>query len=446
MSAAVIRRFGLCLMGAVLAVAFAMAQSVRAEVQITPVTSAKGVTAWLVQEHSIPFIALDIRFEGGANLDLPGKRGAVNLMAALLEEGAVDLDARAFSQARETLAASIGFRAGDDTLSVSAQFLTENRDQAADLLHKALSAPRFDEDAIERVRAQVIAGIKADAQDPNTLAARAFGAAAFGDHPYGSSRDGTVDSVQALTRSDLLAAHRNTVARDRVHVGVVGDITPEALGVLLDQILGDLPETGAPLPPRAVYGLTGGITVVPYDTPQSVLVFGHQGLRRDEPDFFAAYVLNEVVGGGRFGARLMQEVRVKRGLTYGISTYLSPMDLAELYMGRVASQNAKVGQVVEVVRQEWAKAAAGITGEELETAKTFLTGAYPLRFDGNANIAAILVGLQMENLPIDYVATRNARIDALTLDDVNRVAARLFRPDQLRFVIVGQPEGLDALQ
>lgn len=423
-----------------------MALPARAEVPITAVTSPGGLTAWLVEEHSIPFVALEIRFLGGASLDAPGKRGAVNLMTALIEEGAGDLDAQAFAEARESLAATYTFRAGDDTIAVSAQFLTENRAAAAALLKKALIQPRFDPDAIDRVRAQVISGLKSDAQDPETIAGHTYDQLAFGTHPYGSSRDGTLESVAALTRPDILAAYAGGLARDRIFIGAVGDISAPELGQLIDDLLGALPATGAPLPGRADYLLTGGVTVVPFDGPQSITVFGQTGLRRDDPDFFAAYILNEVLGGGRFGARLMTEVREKRGLTYGISTVLSPMDHAELLTGQFASANEKTAEAIEVVKAEWLKAAEGITAEELDQAKTYLTGAYALRFDGNGPIADIMVGMQMDHLPIDYIATRNDKVNAVSLADVTRLAKRLIQPDQLHFVVVGKPVGVESTQ
>ena len=419
-----------------------MAVPGQAKVTVIDVTSPGGVKAWLVEEHSIPFVALEIRFRGGASLDAPGKRGAVNLMTALIEEGAGDMDAQAFAEAREALAASYSFSASDDSISISAQFLTENRAAAVALLKAAVSHPRFDPDAIERVRAQVISGLKSDAQDPDSIASRTFDQLAFGDHPYGSSRDGTLNSVPALTRDDILAAHAATLARDRIYVGAVGDISATDLGALLDTLFADLPATGAPMPPEAKYLLTKGVSVVPFDTPQSVVIFGHQGIKRNDPDYFAAYLLNEIFGGGRFGSRLMTEVREKRGLTYGIGTYLAPMDHAALFLGQVASANDKVAEAIDVIKAEWAKAANGITEAELARAKTYLTGAYALRFDGNGPIADIMVGMQMEGLPIDYLVSRNDKVNAVTLEDVRRIAARLIQPEALHFVVVGQPVGV----
>ena len=413
-------------------------------VEVQDVASPGGIHAWLVEEHSIPFVALELRFRGGSALDAPGKRGAINLMTGLLEEGAGDLDAQGFAQARETLAARFRYRVFDDVLSISAQMLTENRDAAVALLKSSIMEPNFDQDAVDRVREQVLSGIRSDATDPASIAGDHFFLLTYGDHPYGSDRSGTLDSVAGLTRDDMIDAHARVLGRDRLFVSAVGDITADELGLMLDELLGDLPQTAAPLAERADYALSGGLTVVPFDTPQSVALFGHSGIKRDDPDYMAAYVVNEILGGSGVQARLKEEVREKRGLTYGVGSFLSPMEYGELVLGQVRSDNGKVAEAIEVIRDEWTRIARdGISAEELEDAKTYLTGAYALRFDGNAPIAKIMVGMQMTGLPIDYIRTRNDQIDALSLDEINRVAARLYDPDALHFVVVGQPEGLE---
>lgn len=414
-------------------------------IDIQEITSPSGIDAWLVQEESIPFVAIEIVFDGGATLDIAEKRGATNLMMALLEEGSGDLDARGFQEAREALAASYGFDAYDDSVSVSAVFLTENRDKAVALLRDALINPRFDDDAIKRVRAQVQSILRSDAQDPNSIASATFDAAAFGDHPYGSSINGTADTVASVTQDDLFEAHRNALVQGRVHVGAAGDISAEELGILIDELIGELPTVGPAIPDRVEFGLAGGTTIVSFDTPQSVALFGHAGIERDADDFFAAFLLNEILGGNGVESRLMREVREKRGLTYGIYSYLVPKDLSEVYLGQVASANGTIAEAIDVVRAEWAlMASEGVTAEELTQAKTYLTGAYPLRFDGNADIAGILVGMQSIGLPTEYIANRNELVNAVTLDEVNRVAGELLDPEGLHFVVVGQPEGLEA--
>lgn len=415
-----------------------------AEVKIQEVTSPGGINAWLVEEHSIPFTALEIRFRGGTSLDADGKRGATNLMMGLIEEGAGDMDARAYARELETLAASFSYDADDDSVSISAKFLSENRDEVIDLLRTTLHQPRFDQDAIDRVRAQVISGLKSAAKDPNEIAGQAFAAMAYGDHPYATDGQGTIESVAALTRDDIVAAHKGAFALDRIYVGAVGDITAKELGELLDELLAGLPASGAPIPGPADVTIDGGVTVVDFVTPQSVALFGHSGIDRDDEDFFAAYIMNHILGAGSFESRLMSEVREKRGLTYGVYSYLVPKDLAAIYLGSVASGNARIAETIDVIRAEWTRLAEeGVTEQELEDAKTYLTGAYPLRFDGNARIAGIMVGMQMQGLPIDYIATRNDKVNAVTLADIKRVAGEVLKPEELHFVVVGQPEGLE---
>lgn len=432
-----------------LAIAFVVALfavlPARADVNIQEVTSPGGIKAWLVEEHSLPFIALEIAFRGGTSLDQEGKRGAVNLMSGLLEEGAGELDSRAYSRAREALATSIGFSASSEELSVSARFLTEKTDESVELIRVALQDPRFSPEDVERVRAQVLSGLAFDAKDPSEIAGRSFATTVWGDHPYATSGDGTPESVAALTRDDLVAAHRNVLVRDNVIVGAVGDITPEQLGTILDAILGGLPQSGAAMPPKVEPEIPAGVKLVDFPTPQSVVMMAQRGIGIDHPDYFAAVLLNQILGGGSFESRLMDEVREKRGLTYGVYTYLQPRDFGNIYVGSLSSSNDKVAEAISVIRDEWQRAHdTGVTKKELQDAKTYLTGAYPLRFDGNSTIASILVGMQMIGLGPDYPNTRNEKVEAVTMDDVQRVAKELLDPESLLFLVVGQPEGLDA--
>ena len=419
------------------------AGAVQAETSVKTLTSPGGLSAWVLEEPAIPFTALNIMFSGGAALDPPDKRGAAFLMTGLLEEGAADLDSQAFAAAKEALSASFSFDVSDDTLSISVRVLTENRAEALALLKTALMQPRFDPDAIERVRQQVLSILASNAQDPTDIAQRVWAEQAFGDHAYGTSYQGTESSVAALTRADLLAAHQNLLVRDAISISAVGDITAEELGPILDDLLGDLPAGSALEPAPLERDIPAGLTVVDIPTPQSVAIFGHSGIDRAHPDFFAAFILNTILGGQGIESRLTAEVREKRGLTYGISTVLISKDRANVMLGQVASANDRIGAAIEVIRDEWRKLARdGVTAEELQAAQTYLTGAYPLRFDGNSQIARILVGMQRQGLGLDYIKTRNAKINAVTLPEINRVAAQLLKPEALNFVVAGQPIGL----
>lgn len=410
---------------------------------VQELTTPAGQSVWLVEDHALPFVAVELAFRGGASLDASERRGAAYLMAATLEEGAGDLDARGFAEAGEELGARFSFDIGDDMLSVSARMLSDNRDAAVALLGSALSAPRFDADAIERVRAQIAQSIQSDQKDPGTLASQAFAAQAWGDHPYATDIKGTTDSLAVVTRDDLIAVKNRIMSRDHAIVSVVGDVSPEEATAMVDQLLSGLPEAGAALPEDTTVALSGGISVIDWDSPQSVVIFGQPGLALNDPDYFALMVANHILGGPGFSARLMDELREKRGLTYGVGTYLVSKEHGDLWQGSFAASNDKVAEAVDLLQAEWQRmAAGGVSDKELADAKTYLTGSYPLRFDGNGTIAGILTGMQLVGLDSGYIARRNALVEAVTAEDVARVAAEYMAPDRLRIVIAGRPEGV----
>ena len=419
------------------------AMPLRAATEIIEVTSEGGITAWLVEEPSIPVLAISIEVEGGSLLDPEGLEGVTRMMMGLLEEGSGDLDTIGFAQAREDISAGIRFRSNRQSVNISLNMLSENRDETLALATLAMTNPSFDEAAIARVRAQMLSSAEAREQDPNQIASRVLRRAIYGDHPLRREESGTVESINTITRDDLVAAHTAALVRDRISVGVVGDITAEELGPLLDQLFENMPQSGPDLPGDADLDSTGETIVIDFPSPQSVALFSHEGVDRGDPDFFAALVMNHILGGGGFSSRLTDEIREKRGLTYGIGSYLASGQRASLLTGSVNSANDTIAQALELVQTEWTKMAeSGVTQAELDAAKKYLTGSYPLQFDGNRRIAGILVGLQAEGLPIDYHLTRNAKVDAVTLEDVARAAERFLKPDQLRFIVVGQPEGL----
>lgn len=411
---------------------------------IQRVVSPGGIEAWLVEEAAIPIISIEIEFPGGGVLDPDGEEGLAQLFAGLLEEGAGELDAVGFAEAADDIAARYRFSSGRDNLSVSASMLAENRDASVDLLRLALTQPRFDEEPVTRVKRQMISSIREGESDPDTIAGKAFFAATFTDDPYGRPGGGTLESVASLEAEDLRAAAPRLLAVGDAHIGVVGAISAAELGPLLDRLLGDLPKDGPATPPKTDAAPPPGVTVIDLDVPQSVAIFGHAGILRDDPDFIPAYVMNYILGGGGFSSRLTTEVREKRGLSYSVYSYLMPLDRAGVIIGGVASANSAMGESIAVIREEWRKMAEeGVSDEELDKAKRYLTGAYALNFDSNAKIANILVGLQSAGLPIEYPEIRNGLVEAVTVEDISRVARRILNEEALSFVVVGRPEGVE---
>ena len=426
-------------------IAIALSIPVAADaIEIQEIVTPAGIQAWLVEDHSIPFAALEIRFRGGAGIEADSKLGSTYLMSGLLNEGAGDLDAIAFQERQEELAVKLGFDAYTQSFAVSYQFLTENRDESIELLRLALTEPRFDEEPFERVRGQVLSVIADQDKDPEEIASLELRRLQFGDHPFGRRLEGSAETVSALTTQDMHDIHARGLTRDGVVVGAAGDLTAEELATVIDRLLGDLPEEGPELPETPRYALEQGVTISEFPSPQSVVQFAHEGLLRADPDFLTAYVLNEIFGGRGFSARLNEEVRIKRGLTYGIGTYLVGYSDFGLLIGQFSTANERVTDAIEVVRNEWKRMAEeGVTQQELDDAKTYLTGAYPLRFDGNSAIARILAGMQFDYQPASYVLNRNDMVNALTLEEINAVARRLLKPDELHFMVVGMPDSVD---
>jgi len=408
--------------------------------------TADGIEAWLVEDHSNPIIAVAIAFRGGGALDPAGKEGQARMAAALLDEGAGNLDSQAFQGRLEDLAVRLRFNAGLDTVGGSLRTLSENRDAAFDMLRLALTQPRFDAEPVARIRSQIAASLRQSAEDPNSVANERMFAALFPDHGYGRTVEGTLESIATITADDLRGFVGQRLARDNLVIGVVGDITPEELARLLQSTFGDLPETSAPASvPDVAPVTTGGTIVVEKPARQSAIVFAQRGLKRDDPDFYAATVLNHILGGGSFTSRLYDQVREKRGLAYSVHTSLAPLDHAAMIIGGAGTANERAAETVSVIRDQWRRVAeGGVTADELADTKTYLTGSFPLRFTSSNRIARILVAMQMEDLGIDYLDRRNGLIEEVTLDDVNRLAATLLDPDTLTFVVAGRPDGIVA--
>lgn len=432
------------ILGAAFALAVLLAAPPAWAVNVELIETPGGLKAWLVRNHANPIITMRFAFRGGAALDPKGKAGLANLAAATIDEGAGDLDSRTFRKTLENKAIRLRFDAGLDNFGGRLQTLVRHRDAAFELLRLALTAPRFDAEPVERVRSQILVGLKRDEEDPHSIAGKALREALYGGHPYGRAADGAPETLKAVSVDDLRGFVTRRLARDNLVIGVVGDITPAKLAELLDAAFGGLPGKAAPwtLPKRRAK-TDGRTIVIDKNVPQSAILFADQGLMRDDPDFYAAYVMNHILGGGGFTSRLYSEVREKRGLAYSVSSGLNPRRASATTIGGAGTANARVKETIGVIKAEWTRMAdGGVSGAELKDAKTYLTGAYPLRFSASRRIARMLVGVQLAGLGIGYVKNRNAFVEAVTRTDVARVAKKLLDAKRLVTVVVGRPEGV----
>jgi len=413
-------------------------------VDVQKVTSPGGIEAWLVRDEKNPIIAIDFAFDGGTALDPADKLGLATMTGALLDEGAGELDSQSFQKRLEDNSISLSFSADRDHFYGSVTTLKETKQTALDLLRLAITAPRFDQDTVDRIRQQMIAGLRRSLSDPGYVAQVAFADLLYPDHPYGKPSRGTPETLANITVDDLRGLVKSRFGKDRLHIAVAGDITPAELETALDTVFGALPAQSAPFDIQDVAPKGAGETLgVSRPIPQTIMVMGHRGIRRDDPDWFPATVLNYVLGGGGFSSRLMDEVREQRGLTYGVSSSLQPFEHSSLVVVGGSTSNDKAAEAIALIKEIWQRTAdKGITAQELEDAKTYLTGSYPLQFTSNDRIASILLAVMLDDLGIDYINRRNELVNAVTLADVNRVAKRLLDPAQLATVVVGQPEGL----
>ena len=437
----------------------AMAQTSKSSQQTTAPAQAKsmniqqlnspgGIPAWLVESHNVPLFALRFVFEGGNAQDPAGKEGLANFLTAMMDEGAGPLDASAFQERVEEIAMRMGFEDGRDHLYGSFETLTVNRDKAIELLHHAVKSPRFEDGAVERIKKQLAASLAFAARDPNKVAGKAWSAMAFPGHPYGRPAEGTAQSLASITGADLKDYHARVFARSRLKVVAVGDIDAKTLGLLLDKVFGDLPAEARITPvPDVTLKSGGAIEVIEMPVPQSVATFGSAAMLRKDADFMTAFVVNQILGGGGFASRLMEEVREKRGLAYSVYSYLSPMSHSGVFGGGVATKNEEMSKSLDVIKAELKRMATdGPTATELANAKSYLTGSYALRFDTNAKIASQLLAIMVDDLGVDYIDKRNAQIDAVTLADAKRVAAKVLKVDDLIVTIVGKPDGMPVTQ
>lgn len=401
------------------------------------VISPGGIEAWLVEERTVPLIAVNVAFQGGSTQDPVGKEGLANLLSTLLDEGAGDLDGQAFQAKVEDLSLRLGFEDSREVFYGEMKTLSESRDAAFDLLRLAITKPRFDLDAVDRMRAQAISGLRREAKDPDTVAGEALSKALFANHPYGRPATGNEASLKAITAADLRAFHASTFAREGLKIAVVGDIDAKTLAPLLDSVFGSLPAKGSLVAVPDVEPRTGVTVAETMAVPQATIRFAGPGLKRDDPDFMAGFLMNHILGGGSLSSWLYEEVREKRGLAYSVSTSLAPFRHAGLFVGGVGTRADRAAETLAVIKEQIRRMAdVGPTEKELAETKAFLIGSYPLRFDTSDKIAGQLLSIQLDNLGIDYTDRRNGLIEKVTLDDVKRVARRILSKD-LTVVTVG---------
>jgi zinc protease len=433
-------RTQLLLLGVCVAMATIPAPSLAAA-RIQHLISPGGIEAWFVQDATVPLVAMEFAMGGGAAQDPDGKAGVANMVADLIDEGSGDLDSRAFHEHLDRRAIELGFSVTRDYFRGSLRMLKDNKDEAFDLLRMSLTSPHFDGADVERIRTQLISGLRRETSNPGSLASRKFLEIAYGDHPYGRASGGTLDSVPGITIADLKDYVARVLTREHLKIAVVGDIDAASLGLLLDRTFGGLPAKSKLTPVSEVEaGKPPQREFIALDVPQTVVTFGGPGIKRGDPDFMAAFVVNHILGGGS-GSRLYREVREKRGLAYSISDSLAWMDHSALFVGSTGTRADRASETVAAVNREVRRMAEdGPTEQELAEAKSYLKGSRLLSLDTSSKLASAMLQYQLDRLPIDYLERRNGIVDAVTIDDAKRAARRLWDNGLLTVIVGRAPE------
>ena len=430
------------LVAAAMAMAPLVPTASHAAAKIQHLVSPGGIHAWFVQDATVPLIAMEYAFGGGATQDPADKPGVGSLVSNLLDEGSGDLDSRTFHERLDRRAIELSFSSTRDYFRGSLRMLKDNKDEAFDLLRSALTSPHFEKADVERVRAQVMSGLRNESSSPTALASRKFLETAFGSHPYGRPASGTLESVPKIDAADMKDYVRRVLAKDTLRIAVVGDVDPVTLGSLLDRTFGALPakasltpvaDVAAAKPPQRDF--------IPLDVPQTAVTFGGPGIKRDDPKFMAAYVVNHILGGGGLSSRLYREVREKRGLAYSVYELLLWMEHSAIFIGNTGTRADRAGKSVDAIEKEIRRIAEeGPSQQELDEAKSYLKGSQMLALDTSSKLASALLQYQLDKLPIDYIEKRNGIVDAVTLDDARAAARRLWSQGLLTVVVGRAPQ------
>jgi zinc protease len=413
---------------------------------IQEVTSKGGIKAWLVEDHSVPVIAMEFGFKGaGSVLDPADKQGLSRMLSNTMDEGAGHLNSQSFQKELRDLSISLGFGSTRDDFTGSLKTLTRNKERAFELLTLALTDPRFDKEAVDRMRAANLSRIRASLGDPEWIAARLLNDTAFSGHAYAQNSGGTLSSLGKIGPAELKDFHHKYLGRNNVVVSVAGDMTKEELAAALDNIFGAMPAAAIPAPPQQTSVQNAGkITIFKQDIPQTIIEMIQPGINRKDPDYQIAQIMNFILGSSGFGSRLTEEIREKRGLTYGIYSYFTGMRYFDGLQVSTSTENKNAADVLALTKIEWEKMkSAPVSETEMKDAKAYLIGSLPLGLTSTDDIAGLMLSLQIDDMPVDYLEQREAAIKKATPADVQRVAQRILDADKMTVVLVGAPEGIE---
>lgn len=398
-----------------------------------------GMVLVVLQQPSLPFVVMNMSFKAGSIYDSPKKAGTASLTADLLTEGTKTRTAQEISEAIDFVGGSLSSEGSIDFASVNLTILKKDIDLGMDLLSDITLNPVFNPKEVKRQKDRVIASLMDEKDDPQMVAAKAINKLIYKNHPYRYPANGTLETIPNITREDMVAFHKKYYLPNNALFVAVGDITEAEVRQLIDKYLGKwkkgpltLPKIKQPEPvtKKVVQLLQKSLT-------QATIYWGHLGIRRENPDYYALTVMNYILGGGGFASRMMTHVRDEQGLVYSIYSYFAAANNSGSFKVVAQTKNENANRVIEAINKEIERMRTELVSEkELKNAKDYLTGNFPLRLDTNAKVAGFLADIENFNLGYDYFDKYPQYINAVTREKVLEVAQKYLHPDHYCLVVV----------
>ena len=391
------------------------------------------------EDHSLPFVTIQLLLDAGSRRDPAGQEGLAYLTAKGLLLGTTRQSATAFNQTLDFLGASLGASASADYAVVSLRFLKKDLDQAFGLFLEALTRPAFPEEELHKEIKKILGNIQAAEEDPETLAEKAFRQALYGNHPYGHPVEGTKESVRKLTRERVLDFFRKWHHPNNAILAVVGDISPEEVNTRLVPLLTswEVKEI-RPQPFTPTFQPGPETKRLNREVTQASIIVGGPGVERTNPDYYALTVMNYILGGGGFGSRLMEEIRVKRGLAYSVASFFDSRKYQGSFQVVLQTKNTSASEALKLVFEGLKRIREeAVSPDDLQRAQKYLVGSFPMRFDTQGKLAGFLAQVEYFGLGLDYPEKYPKLIESVTREDVLRVAQTYLHPEQAIRVIVG---------
>ncbi len=410
-------------------------------IQFESLETKNGIKFWLIEDKALPLVSISFSFKGGSILDPVGKSGVTSLMTSLLDEGTQNFTASEYRLFKRENGIKISFSTSKERIEGTFQVVKPRLQEGFYLLHESINKAKFPLNEIKKVKSQVEASIKIDNSNISTIASNKFNKFFFKDKLIGRNTKGSLETLVNISRDDIQSIYRSSFIKNRLVIGIAGDIEPNLAKKYVDYVFGDLPSKKFINPISMLEDLNKGMKIIEMKTPQTTVVFGQKGLGRKDKEYFAARVINYVLGGGGFQSRLYKEIREANGLVYSIYSYLLPYEYAGVIVGGFQTRNQNVGKTIEKVKTEWNRIKTeGITKIELQNAKTYYKGSFSRNFTSTLSIASLLMIVQYYDLGEDYFDKRDLIIDNLKLNELNNLAKNLFDSETLFFMIVGEPK------